>query len=122
MLPAVTAGDRGSTLPSVSPAFAPWALVLYLTAALLAVVPQTGRAQSIDAAAGASKPPARIDNHYNHKAYQPTTGEICGRATSDGIDCPSPAGKEAEKTLDSVRRQLDELAKEYPAEAPTAGR
>jgi hypothetical protein len=96
------------------------ARALCLTVALLAVLPETGVAQSADATAGATRPPARIANHYNHKAYQPTTGQVCEGANSAGVDCSSRAGMEAATKLDSIRQQLDRLAKEYPP-VPSSG-
>jgi hypothetical protein len=95
-------------------------LAAALAGTLLAIAPATGIAQPVDSAAGPAEPPARIDNHYNHKAYQPTTGAVCDRASSDSIDCATRAGKDAAAKLESVQRQLDELAKEYPPE-PTTG-
>jgi hypothetical protein len=94
-------------------------LALALTGAMLVIVAPPGAAQPAAGAAGPSEPPARIDNHYNHKAYQPTTSAVCDRAGSDSIDCASPAGKDAAAKLENVQRQLDELAKEYPPEAPS---
>lgn len=92
--------------------------VLCLTVAFLAFVPE-GEAQSVDVTAAATRPPARIANHYNHKAYQPTTGQVCAGANSNGVDCSSPAGREAAAKLDSIQRQLDALAKEYPPVPPS---
>lgn len=89
-------------------------------AALLVIVSAPVMAQSTGTGAGTSTPPGRIDNHYNHKAYQPSMADICDRPNSGGINCPSPAGRKAVATLDSVRRQLDDLAKEYPPD-PTLG-
>lgn len=92
------------------------ALAFALAGALLAIPAATGVAQSV---AGTAEPPARIDNHYNHKAYQPTTGAVCDHAGSDSIDCATPAGKDAAAKLENVRRQLDELAKDYPMQPIT---
>ncbi len=94
-------------------------LVFALAAAMLAIPPAIGLAQPVDGAGGRAAPPARIDNHYNHKAYQPTTGAVCDRAGSDSIDCATRAGKDAAAKLENVQRQLDGLAKEYPPEPPT---
>jgi len=111
---AVTRRGPESTPGSASPP-----LALRLVIALLAAAPATGAAQPVAAAGDSTGPPARIDNHYDHKAYQPTTGEVCGRASSDSIDCSSRAGKDAAAKLESIQRQLDELAKEQPPDTAT---
>lgn len=94
--------------------------LLCLAAAFLAISPETGGAQTSDAGSGASGPPARIGNHYNYKAYQPTTGEVCDGVNSAGVDCPSRSGKDAAAKLDDIRRRLDELNKQYPP-VPSSG-
>lgn len=63
-------------------------------------------AQSEDSAKHRS-PPARIGNHYNHKAYQPRVPDVCAAEKSSGIDCDSPAGMQAERELQRIERQLE---------------
>jgi hypothetical protein len=54
----------------------------------------------------AASPPARIGNHYNHRAYQPRTREVCAAERSSGIDCDSPAGKRVQGELERIEREF----------------
>ncbi|HLJ63147.1 MAG TPA: hypothetical protein VKT70_03520 [Stellaceae bacterium] len=58
--------------------------------------------------------PSRIGNHYDHKAYQPSEADICGAERRPGVDCSSPAGTKADDELQAIRRDLDQLNRDYP--------
>ncbi len=63
---------------------------------------------------GLAQPPARIGNHYDHKAYQPNQAEVCADPRADRLNCSSRTGTQAEEKLKSIQRELDELDKKYP--------
>lgn len=116
---AAATGAERERKRACAPPLALRAEAAYRAVALLAVVLAAGGARAADVDSG---PPARIANHYNHKAYQPTPREVCGGGNSQGIDCASRAGMEAAAKLDNVRRQIDALDKEYPPVPAGAGR
>jgi hypothetical protein len=74
--------------------------------ALLSFVIATAVAAQSEDSAKHPSPPARIGNHYNHKAYQPRAPDVCGAEKSSGIDCDSPAGMQAQRELETIKRQL----------------
>jgi hypothetical protein len=74
--------------------------------ALLSFAVATGAAAQSEDSAKDRSPPARIGNHYNHKAYQPRAPDVCAE-NSSGIDCNSPAGMQAERELQRIERQLE---------------
>jgi hypothetical protein len=86
---------------------------LPVIAAFLALGALPKEARGDDRLEGA-RVPARIANHYNHKAYQPTTKQVCSAARSASINCSSKAGQEAETELDEIQRQISDIDKRYP--------
>ncbi len=66
------------------------------------------------AAQDLSQPPARIGNHYDHKAYQPNAAEVCADPLADRLNCSSRTGTQAEEKLKSIERELNELDRKYP--------
>ncbi len=81
--------------------------------ALLALATLFKEARCDDRLQG-TRVPTRIANHYNHKAYQPTTKEVCSPARSASINCSSKAGQEAETELNEIQRQISDIDKRYP--------
>ena len=78
------------------------------------VVASVGAAQSEDSAKHPS-PPARIGNHYNHKAYQPRAPDVCAAEKSSGIDCDSPAGMQAQRgTRSDVAHYVVDVRQRMP--------
>lgn len=69
-------------------------------------------------AASLPGPPARIANHYDYRAFQPTQAEVCAaqgaNGQAGGLNCPSPAGAAAERELARIRQQINETNAKYP--------
>ncbi len=58
--------------------------------------------------------PARIANHYDHKAFQPRRNDVCTRRNGQGLDCDSAAGSRAAAQLDRIRHEIDAIDTLYP--------
>ena len=83
----------------------------FLAAVVMAAVSVGATAQERSAT---TTLPQRIANHYNHKAYQPTIGEVCGGAKASGVNCSSAAGAKAGDELDRIRQQIEAQERQYP--------
>lgn len=84
------------------------AVPVCLAASLLAAVPAMAQAPQVNG----PRPPSRIANHYDHKAFQPNQSAVCAGDPNDRIDC-APQGNVASE-VDKIQQDIAEINKKYP--------
>jgi hypothetical protein len=56
----------------------------------------------------------KIGNRFDNKEFQPTTNSLCVGANMHGLDCSSAAGIKAQDELERIRREIEQIEKNYP--------